>query len=135
MDWLDRYHTGVVELDREHLHFQGLVLPIDGEACRTWSTERFQAMIAEIGRFAQQHFHTEERLMEASGYIDSAPHIEEHDKMARKIRAFAQQAETGGVDVASLRAFLDDWLWDHARSFDKPLALHVSRVQEELRQG
>lgn len=81
--------------------------------------ELFKVVLFDV----EDHFSTEEAMMEESGFYAMAIHKSEHDTMRKKLKNL-QASWEANKDPAEIRTFLED-------EFKKWLTLHISRWDSE----
>ncbi len=79
----------------------------------------------ELENFAVEHFETEERLMDQSGYPGCRDHRVAHRQLLDEAALLRNKLTEGG-EWAVLQE-LKNWLFLHIASFDKPMADYLSQ--------
>ena len=81
--WSEKFSVGVRELDQQHQQLiKMLNLLISTQGTTNTHSETISDILTEMTRYAQTHFKTEERLMEAYGY----PGLEDQKLQHRDFR-------------------------------------------------
>jgi hemerythrin len=115
IQWSEQFSVGVEELDRQH---QRLIQMLNRLLSRQEPTDTHSEVISDtllaMTRYAEEHFKTEEGLMERYGY----PNLEEQKRQHRAYRKKTvdlSMATMYGVDSVpeTLVAYLRDWLVQH----------------------
>lgn len=115
VQWSEQFSVGVKELDRQH---QRLIQMLNRLLSRQEPTDTHSEIISDIllamTRYAEEHFKTEEGLMERYGY----PNLEEQKRQHRAYRKKTvdlSMATAYGVDTVPevLMAYLFDWWVQH----------------------
>ncbi|HEX9022495.1 MAG TPA: bacteriohemerythrin [Geobacteraceae bacterium] len=129
ISWTDDCSVGVRQLDEHHKHLFELLHSI-GLACdRKGQPGNVEAIIHELADYATYHFAAEERLMDATGYYDSAAHKMEHQRFVRKVADFQRDLSEGrNMRTIELISFLGNWLIHHIMEVDKKLGLYLNIV-------
>lgn len=79
-------------------------------------------VLNRLVRYAEEHFRTEEALMEAGRYPELGRQRIEHERFLRKVFALAERLERGEAEVGDeVMAFLKAWLLGHILQEDKKL--------------
>lgn len=117
--WNERLDLAHEAMDHEH-HLQIALVSgfVDAvEQSRPWLARR---LAAQLARYSDAHFTSEELLMEASAYADLERHAEEHAELLRRIRELEGIAgeETALATALDLRAALAA----HVNGADRKLA-------------
>jgi hemerythrin len=113
--WTENFSVGVRELDQQHqLLIKLLNRLIATQGTINTRSETISDVLLAMTRYAQVHFKTEERLMEAYGY----PGLEEQKKKHRDFRKTTvgfSTATTFGIDQVpeDLLTYLTNWLVHH----------------------
>ena len=87
----------------------------------TLDSTHFERLLAHM----QEHFESEEKLMEESHYPSFRMHQAEHAKVLREARYIEMQLRNA-KDSEALRSYLEEefspWLDQHIKAMDTPLA-------------
>jgi hemerythrin len=118
MVWEDKYSVNVNEVDGQHQEIFRLVNALDD----VLSEDR--AVIAEkltdLVRFVVNHFATEEKYMQETGYPNYAAHKKMHDDLVAQVAAIQEKFSAGEQDITGdITAFVRDWLYQHIPNIDK----------------
>ncbi len=131
LEWSNRFATGIAEIDDQH---QELFRQVNRllEAC---SQGTGKALLPEIfdflGKYAVEHFATEERYMERYGYPELAEHRKVHQEFVRTFLQFRQQAEAQGPGVhlvVQVNRVLVDWLKNHILKMDQEMGKFLQQA-------
>jgi hemerythrin-like metal-binding protein/PAS domain S-box-containing protein/putative nucleotidyltransferase with HDIG domain len=115
VQWTEKFSVGVRELDQQHQQLiKMLNRLIATQGTITTHSETISDILMAMTRYAQVHFKTEERLMEAYGY----PGLEEQKMQHRDFRKNTvgfSTATTFGINQVpeDLLAYLTNWLVHH----------------------
>jgi hemerythrin len=125
--WQQAYQIDVPEIDAQHRNLFAL-----GEAL-TRATQAGEAApllhgrLCELLAASQQHFATEEHLMEASGFPARAHHKHQHDCFVQKAVALAGDFEAGRTGLeATVLPFLGRWMKHHIVTEDRALGVRLN---------
>ena len=118
--WTDSFSVGVAELDQQH---QRLIKMLNRviEARGTVSThsETISEVLADMTRYAEEHFRAEEVLMGRYIYPALPVHREQHIAFQEKTADMCVAATFGEDTVPeTLLTFLSDWLVHHIQHED-----------------
>ena len=114
VEWSEKFSVGVRVLDQQHQQLIKLLnILISTQATTTTRSETISDTLLAMTRYAQAHFKTEERLMEAYGY----PGLEAQKIQHRDFRKSTVDFSTAtyyGIDQVPevLLTYLVDW-WVH----------------------
>ena len=93
MEWDDRYLVGHQAMDDTHREFVALVNAMlragDGDSRRRWMRLR---------EHAEEHFASEQRLMERYGFPPRDCHVEEHERVLASVREVRSLVAAGDID-------------------------------------
>jgi hemerythrin-like metal-binding protein len=114
MIWKEEYSVGNDLLDAQHRRLIELVNRVDGE-------ESLDDILAELERYAEEHFRDEERLLESVGYPDLDKQQHQHAAFSSWLeRLHREHREDGGGAVTrhDLQRYLRVWLANHLLVYD-----------------
>lgn len=119
--WDDRYLVGHREIDAAHREFTVLVDALLGAG-----DDALAPALDAFARHAEQHFGTEERLMERYAFPARECHAEEHAKVLSSVQEVRALASAGDLQTArELAQALVDWFPGHTDYMDSALAIWV----------
>jgi hemerythrin-like metal-binding protein len=98
---------------------------MDGRRHATDVTRIFSA----LGEYAQTHFSSEERYMQAANYPKLAQHRQEHATFVSRVKELSRAYDPGDnrqLDEAS--AFLQDWYLSHITKVDQDYVPYLKRA-------
>jgi len=134
LSWGEKFLTGLTTVDEQHQRLVALINALGELASRHAEVPRsdLEAVVDELGHYAQTHFTDEEALMLASG-VDArfvSTHQAQHGRFLRDVvgmRAanFLEAPETTRV----LFHFLLHWLAFHILGSDMQLARQIERLR------
>ncbi|WP_119308530.1 bacteriohemerythrin [Cohaesibacter haloalkalitolerans] len=133
IEWDEGKHlVGVEEMD--HIH-QGFTLIVNrlGE---TLDPSIFKSLFIQLLEHTQEHFSTEEKLMEESGFHGCEEHRHEHARVLKQMSYINEKVQTG--KIAFGRAFVEDlprWFDVHAVMMDNALATYLKETGFEIALG
>jgi hemerythrin-like metal-binding protein len=110
--WVPSLSVGVAEIDRQHKQ----LIAMDGT---TVSSETVSGVLTDMTEYADYHFGSEEKHMQAYGYPDLEVHKNQHAEFIRKTAEFSLATmaykETIPTEILS---YLRDWLVEHIMKAD-----------------
>lgn len=115
VQWSEKFSVGVKELDQQHQLLINLLNRLIA-ATGTISThsETISDILMEMTRYAQTHFNTEERLMEAYGFPGLEKQKLLHHDFRKKTAEFSSPTSIGMEQIPeALLEYLSDWLTHH----------------------
>lgn len=113
--WTEYFSVGVRELDQQHQQLFTLVNRlISATGTTNIHSEMISDILGEITRYAQAHFSTEERLMEAYDYPCLEEQKVQHNDFRKKTNELIENETIGGEQKPEvLLKFLTNWLSHH----------------------
>ncbi len=109
MIWKDEYSVGDETLDAQHRYLIDLVNRLDGD-------EALDRVLAELDRYADEHFGDEEGLLEAADYPDIVRHRAHHKAFRTWLGRARELQRTGDGNSATrgdVRDYLRVWIANH----------------------
>lgn len=122
LEWKDEYSVGDAELDAQHRVLIDLINMLEDDSA-------IGPVLAALKRYVDEHFRTEEKRMEASGYPDLAAHIEQHKAFEEWLDSASRVQREGEVALMlreSIRAYLTSWLVNHIMVSDKAYSPYLA---------
>lgn len=118
-----RFVVGHPDIDRQHAGLFDMVNQLH-EAMRTGKArQEIATTLGFLKTYTVEHFQTEERLMEASGYPGYEAHKDQHDALTRQVIDLEARYLEGSLAISiTLMDFLRAWLTDHIANQDQQLA-------------
>jgi hemerythrin len=132
IQWSEKFSVGVRELDQQHQQLiKVLNRLISASGTINTHSEMISDILIQMTRYAEGHFKTEERLMEAYGYLGLEEQKKQHLEFRIKTVEFSIATYLGVAQIPEgLVVYLTDWLTHHIleddmayRSFSKIKAL------------
>ena len=106
-----------------------LLEQLDSEA----GFETLSASLEKLLEHMQQHFASEEKLMQEAQYPSFRMHKADHDKVLNEAR-YAEMEWRNRKDVDALREYLEEevvpWLDQHIKAMDTPMADFLSQFDK-----
>jgi hemerythrin-like metal-binding protein len=121
--WNNKYSVGIEALDNQHKAFMKTLNELHAAAMRGKAQEVADPLLRQALSLASEHFATEERLMESSGFPGLASHRAAHQDFTRKVGEFVVRRKKGDTTVyISMLHFMRDWLTRHMQREDQEYA-------------
>lgn len=122
--WHDSYRIGFPDVDEQHRGLLGIVSQLRTIQSNTGGFGNIWPVLADLNRYADLHFATEERLMNHHGLPANwvSEHIAEHQGYRQRIHAYIERhrgGEKGMVDEVML--YLENWWMHHLLGPDQEL--------------
>ena len=118
MVWDDKYTVNVSEVDGQHQEIFRLVNALDDALSEDRSVigEKLNALVS----FVVNHFATEEKYMQETGFPNYEAHKKMHDDLVEQVAAIQTKFNNGEAEITSdITAFVRDWLYQHIPNIDK----------------
>lgn len=128
MTWDERFSVGNATLDAEHRKL--LALCAQAADCLEDDNREgrllFHSILNELCVYAEQHFHTEEAILNQHNYPQLAEQRAEHLEYQTQLAEFLYAATTGTIDKVGLHRYLSDWWQHHILESDMLYKAHIS---------
>lgn len=114
-EWNEAYSVNIQEIDNQHRRLVELLNELyDGILNGTNALGAAQDVLADLVAYAEEHFATEEKLMEEYEFPGYEEHRSKHDAIKVRITGYVQRIKTGKPMVAiELARYLEGWLGKH----------------------
>jgi hemerythrin len=126
-EWDSGFLVGVREIDEQHRRLVEMVAHFyDALAERHPARQALAELLKGLVDYTGYHFSTEERLMAAWQFPQSAAHRAQHAAFVQRVTDIVDRFSHGGL-VLSIEAtgFLREWLTGHILGSDKELGRHL----------
>lgn len=124
--WDDKYKTNHPVIDTDHKKLVELINKLADAMQAGKGRDVCGKVLNELVDYTKTHFATEEKLMAAHGYVNTADHKAEHAKFVKEVLDFKVKFDSGALTVtSSLLNFLRDWLIKHIMNSDKALVAAI----------
>jgi hemerythrin-like metal-binding protein len=121
LKWDESYSVYVEELNDQHKKLFAMInkfyeMMEKGES----SSKVLTTTIAEMKKYALQHFTLEEKIMKLKNYPHLKSHQIRHKEFADKVIILEEKLQKGGpILPGEIAKFLKEWLTNHIRIEDK----------------
>jgi len=118
--WLDRYDTGITEVDIQHRRLAGFINTLFDAISHKDKNSILNQTLTDLINYTIYHFKLEEDLMQKHHYNEYDAHKWEHKLFVEKINHYIEKIQIN--DNKSLLAiinYLKDWLLNHIMITDK----------------
>jgi hemerythrin len=133
--WDPSLAVGVKLIDDQHKELYAHVDALLRAMLQGKGKSELEPLLGFLGKYVQEHFGAEEKLMERHAYPEMAEHKKQHVGFIQSFtQAKAQLEKTGpnpGIAI-ELNDFLSKWLRQHISRTDLALAKHLAAVAPEL---
>lgn len=136
--WDSKFDLGIPVIDNQHKKLVNLcnnlyeaLMKNKAEGIPTWQSSLTDTL-RECVDYVKTHFHDEEVIMQAAGYVNYASHKRAHEDFIYKILETTREFDKATFTTAfQFVRFLYDWILRHIAHEDK---LYVKRIQEYYRE-
>jgi hemerythrin-like metal-binding protein len=130
LEWTPEYTVHDAEIDQEHKVEFGLVNRLHEAMLLGRGAKILETLLAELMKFTLDHFANEEKLMAAVHYPDKQAHVQQHDRIRRRLTEVNARFARGETAITvELMMFLSDWLKNHTMIADRRLGNYVQVEQ------
>lgn len=120
IEWSDKYSVNVSIIDKEHKHFIDIVNKVTVVMQRNYNQKEVEELLADLVRFAKEHFEMEETYMSTFKYPDYLLHYNEHLNFSLHMIIYNNQVINGEYKIMDeLYNYLQEWLVHHIQKTDK----------------
>lgn len=118
--WSDTYSVRIGVIDMQHKNLVNIVNELHQAMGAGQGKDKLGQVLANLIKYTQTHFATEEKFMESRGYPDYAQHKCEHDRLTATVVEFQRKFQRNEVALTvDIMGFLKDWLVKHIQGCDK----------------
>ena len=133
VEWSDAHTVGIAIIDQQHQRLVGLINRLGDDLKAGRDLERLIATLGELMSFSRLHFATEEQLMDehGGGGAHAEHHRQEHRKLIDDLQSLSINLDEKSM-MLTMR-YLQEWLFRHIESTDKPFAHALQRKRRALK--
>lgn len=129
--WRSNYELGNDHIDGEHRIFLGLIKKLAEDIGSNRHRDRVLRTFAEVVKYAEFHFLSEENLMLDVGYPDYAAHHALHEELLAELRRHRQDYEQDRIDLLAVVQFLLEWFVRHTVSEDVKIGAFMADAERK----
>ena len=119
-NWLPDYSVGITVVDLQHKALVDLTNTLARLKGRKISPINCVKLLNNAITYVDDHFSTEEDIMEARKFELSDSHKKEHSDFKNNVINVAKEFEsTGKIDLNGLATYLREWIINHISKIDK----------------
>lgn len=131
IQWDYRYSLGVPELDNQHIKLFDMVNDLMSGIESNFRHEATTGALESFLQYAQEHFSTEERVMQAAGYPGYDEQKTEHQKFTGKMTELTAKVETDSdVTSVELAAYIMSWIQNHVLEADAQIGVFIKEQKK-----
>ncbi len=126
--WDKSFSIGVRKLDEQHRRIINVINLLFLDPDKGVRSEAISEALIRLKKYAEEHFRTEEDLMEAHGYPDLAAHREEHAAYMERVADFCIDTMKDRPEVPEeLVLYVRGWLVDHILKEDMKFSTFLKK--------
>jgi hemerythrin len=129
--WRSNYELGNDHIDGEHRIILGLIKKLAEDIGSNRHRDRVLRTFAEVVKYAEFHFLSEENLMLDVGYPDYAAHHALHEELLGELRRHRQDYEQDRIDLLAVVQFLLEWFVRHTVSEDVKIGAFMADAERK----
>jgi hemerythrin-like metal-binding protein len=128
LDWDDRMGIGHEVLDAQHRRLVALINDIAEASARGAGRQELGQLVRAFSDYAQEHFNTEQGLMDSVDYPEYFLQVTSHEDCAAQALAF-YRSYINGEDVLldEFLAFVSGWFTSHTMGVDQTLRRYLRK--------
>ncbi len=121
--WKPEYSVNIKEIDQQHKKLFDLINWLYDSIVRNEKDDIIEQILIELKDYAFVHFKDEEKYLVKAremGYMESDPHMSEHNEFINVIEKFHQKYINGNPQIKQeVVEFLQRWITQHIINSDK----------------
>ena len=126
--WIDRYNTGIAEIDTQHRQIVDYLNQLNDARMRG-SVKQVKDVIEGIVDYTLSHFSFEEALMAEAKYPFAGAHKSVHESFIKRVEKFQVRFKDGEDIFEEFYDVLKRWLVNHIQRDD---AAYVRSIKAHL---
>ena len=129
IQWKDRYNINFREIDAQHHGLLDLLNELADLKDGLQKPEQVTQIFRSLCDYAQTHFSSEERYMQAADYPKLAQHRREHAAFVQRVLELGRDFDPDDpLVLEETLAFVKDWYLDHIIKSDQDYAPFIRRA-------
>ena len=123
--WEEKFVTGLEAIDSQHMRLIAIINDLYRDIGEGRGEDAVQNIFVDLGRYADYHFETEERVMKQHGIRgkDAASHLAQHDRYLTNVMDLKLRRDAGERLVPiQVLAFVSQWWLEHIMTEDRVFA-------------
>ncbi|MGQ9610355.1 MAG: bacteriohemerythrin [bacterium] len=118
--WSDNFSVNIKYIDEQHKKLVNILNNLHDAMKLGKGSEVLNNVLAELVRYVETHFTTEEKLMNTHNYPEYNTHKLEHANLAKKAKELQKSSQQGqNIITIEVMNFLKNWLQSHILGTDK----------------
>ncbi len=129
IQWKDRYNINFREIDAQHRGLLDILNELSDLMDGLHHADEVLRIFGALGDYAQTHFSSEERYMQAANYPKLAQHRQEHVTFVNRVKELGRDYNPGDHrQVEATSEFLRDWYLSHITKLDQDYVPYLKRA-------
>ncbi len=117
--WDEKYSVNIPEIDKQHQSLFKMINQLQDSIQQKKTKEALTEILKKLIEYTDNHFKTEERLMQEKHYPQYEQHLEEHNKLRDEVIQYFERYQSGKAVLSlSLVQFLKEWILNHVLKSD-----------------
>ena len=134
VEWDDKFSVGIPLVDNQHKRLVEMTNMLH-EACILNSEAaliQFNETASEMVLYVNQHFTTEEQLMERTNFPGLAEHKKMHAEFVKELLTDVEAVKSGKKLIPNnFVKFLRDWVLSHIAIYDSKLGAYLAEQKKK----
>jgi hemerythrin len=127
-NWSDEYSVGVAEMDSQHQVMVEIINRLHDAMRAGKGSVELKGIIAEMVKYTDFHFSSEEKLLQANHYPELTKQKAEHAGFERKVAEFQEQVVSGKLAMSiEVLNFIKSWWTNHIQGEDQKYSAHLAK--------
>lgn len=123
VQWDESYSVYIKELDMQHQKLFDMINSFYDSMAANQTNLAISKVIAEMKKYALQHFSHEESVMKVKGFPRIKSHQVRHQEFIKKVNELEDRLAKGHPVLATdIAKFLKNWIIEHIKMEDKVYA-------------
>jgi hemerythrin len=128
LQWSSDFSVGVNAMDEEHIALFALFNDVCASIEDGNGRAESEPLLRKLIDLTQQHFRSEEALLEATGFPALAQHGDHHKDLNTLMKEYLVRFDRGDLGSSgNLLSFLREWLTHHIQTEDKVYGIWLNR--------
>lgn len=129
--WVDAFYIGIDAMDRQHQNLFRLASIVLTEVMNGATNEATAKALHDLVAATEEHFETEETLIEKVRYAKTGAHKSAHHKLLNEIRSLESRVREGDpLSAQEFRSFFLSWIVFHILGEDRKYAKHIHAARK-----
>ncbi|MFW5836446.1 MAG: bacteriohemerythrin [Desulfovibrionaceae bacterium] len=124
--WRQELSVGREDIDAQHKSLISMINDLDEQLHGGAAQPVLADLVDRLKNYAQEHFASEEQILEQADYPELLEHQREHIDFIRRVSQFDKDCRSGACSLNDdVLAFLKTWLVEHIMGTDQKYVPHL----------